>query len=304
MAKNSPSNARAWQSAPFVNVGDAKKANIISLDHLVDGADAIFFNVGSRLEISYDVLLHDIEWQFCSLFFCVQPEESEKIRKYITDSRLPLDQLTGGFFWETIPKKNTINFFLNELKDFNALGLLIAPDSPAREISHALLQGVRLVEECSHSLHDRIAAVNNIAFSLPAAASFADTIVKLKALRGLWFQVAQAFGASDYHPEDLHIHVRTEPWADDAYEPHGNMIFTTLAAMASVIGGCNALTLKAVEEYNTVMNRVARNVSSILREEAHLNKVSDPTSGSYAFEVMTNQIAKTAWKLFQSEIRR
>lgn len=303
-SKNSWSGTRTWQCAPLVTVRDATKANIISLDHLRHGADAVFFNLGSQFDVAFDDLLHNIEWQYCSLFFSIGQEHSESLRKYIIDNALPPDKLTGGFFWETFPGKGAVDFFLNDIKAFHSLGIHIPPDSAAREISHALTKGVHLFEEVADSSKDRTAVFNNIAFSISAAVNFTDTIAKLKALRGLWFQVAQAYGFNEYRPEDLHIHVRTEPLTDGAYEPHGNMIFTTLAAVAAVIGGCNSLTLKVVDEDHTTMNRVARNVSSIIKEESHLNKVTDPLSGSYTLEVITDQLAKKAWEFFQSKVRR
>jgi methylmalonyl-CoA mutase len=45
--------------------------------------------------------------------------------------------------------------------------------------------------------------------------------------------------------------------------------------------------------------RLARNTQSILLEESHLAKVSDPAAGSGAIEDMTEQLCGAAWILFQ-----
>jgi methylmalonyl-CoA mutase len=50
------------------------------------------------------------------------------------------------------------------------------------------------------------------------------------------------------------------------------------------------------------MARIARNVSNILREESHLNKVADPTAGSYAIDNMIDKLAIAAWTEFQHKI--
>jgi methylmalonyl-CoA mutase len=81
------------------------------------------------------------------------------------------------------------------------------------------------------------------------------------------------------------------------------MIKSTTAAMASVLGGCDALTILPEDENNTTMNRIARNVSAILREESHLNKVADPLAGSYSMDTMVDAISKKAWTLFQSNMK-
>ena len=44
--------------------------------------------------------------------------------------------------------------------------------------------------------------------------------------------------------------------------------------------------------------RIARNQQLLLKEECHLDKVVDPSAGSYYVEVLTNSLADVAWKLF------
>ena len=71
-----------------------------------------------------------------------------------------------------------------------------------------------------------------------------------------------------------------------------------------LLGGCDSLTVIAEDENNTTMNRVARNVSNIIREEALLDKVSDPLAGAYAIENMVDQIAEAAWMEFQHKMNQ
>ena len=82
------------------------------------------------------------------------------------------------------------------------------------------------------------------------------------------------------------------------------MLKATMAAMASVIGGSNALTVYAEDNGNKMMERIASNVSNILREESHFNKVADPAAGAYVIEQMVNDIAQAAWEQFQSVMKR
>ena len=82
------------------------------------------------------------------------------------------------------------------------------------------------------------------------------------------------------------------------------MISGSVAALAALAGGCNSLTILAEDENNMTMTRIARNVSNILREESHLNKVADPTAGAYAIENIVDQLAVAAWGEFQRNIKR
>lgn len=293
--------ARQWRCAPYVLVREEIQANRFALDHLVNGADGVFFDLRSTPAVIFDPLLRDIEWSYCSLFFHGGQKHFDDLVKYIADKRLEDDALSGAFFWENRPKKRDVAHLVNETNAFRSLGIAIQPNSPAREIVTALKHGVETIEEYDRSSTNPGAVFRALAFSLSPGVSFLETIAKLKALRALWFQVARAYDQRDYLPHHLHIHVRTEPWVEKSYQPHGNMIVNALAGMASVMGGCDAVTLHAGDDGNETANRVARNVSSILREEAHLNKVSDPLAGSYTLEIMTQQIAEKAWTTFQTE---
>jgi methylmalonyl-CoA mutase len=79
------------------------------------------------------------------------------------------------------------------------------------------------------------------------------------------------------------------------------MLKATSAAMSAVLGGCDALTILPEDEDNSMMNRVSRNVSTILREESHLDKVSDAFAGAYILEDMVHAFAEEAWKEFTAQ---
>ncbi|MEI9920797.1 MAG: methylmalonyl-CoA mutase [Bacteroidota bacterium] len=85
------------------------------------------------------------------------------------------------------------------------------------------------------------------------------------------------------------IHAYIKPFINDAYQPHGNMISSTCRALAAVLGGCDALTIEADSELE---NRVAKNVSLILREESHIHKTADATAGSYFIESLVKGSSK------------
>ncbi|HWA32821.1 MAG TPA: methylmalonyl-CoA mutase family protein, partial [Cyclobacteriaceae bacterium] len=98
---------------------------------------------------------------------------------------------------------------------------------------------------------------------------------------------------------NLFIHAASLPWKATQFEPHENMIKGTSAAMASILGGCDALTIDAEDNTQPMQLRVARNVSNILREDSFFSKVADPVAGSYYIEDLTRQISEGAWKSVQ-----
>ncbi|MDX1627216.1 MAG: methylmalonyl-CoA mutase family protein, partial [Fulvivirga sp.] len=130
---------------------------------------------------------------------------------------------------------------------------------------------------------------------------FFGEIAGLRALRQLYYQVARAFEANKFLPEDLKVLAISTAWTSDDYNPHANMIKSTTAGMAAVLGGCNALYIEPEDASKPVMSRIAKNVSNILKDEAHLNDQVDPAAGAYYIEALTDKMAKEAWKIFQQK---
>lgn len=114
----------------------------------------------------------------------------------------------------------------------------------------------------------------------------------------LWTQLATAYGIDNYLPTELYLHVQAGSSIDEKFNPHAVMISNTVDALAAVIGGCNALTLNTTDA-NDLSNRIALNVSHLLKEESHIDKVFDPLAGSYAIEKIVHELSTTAWQRFQ-----
>jgi methylmalonyl-CoA mutase len=299
VAQNSFLGNRKWISAPIVTINDDVNANKISLQHLAQGADGIFFNNSSKITDASQ-LLTNIEWQYCSLFFKNPSGEALlSLQNFILQKKL--DHLSGALFWDVIPKKSDVNFFIEKLSAFKSLGLTIHDGYATEQISHALIMGVNTVEYFKNHF-DIENIFKAIAFSVPINQLFVETIAKLKVLRLLWFQVAQTYGCQSFYPDDLHIHAYSPTWSNEKFQPHANMLKGTTAAMASIIGGCDSLTIIPENENHSTMNRIARNISSVLREECHFDKVADPLAGAFAIDVVTDTLAKESWKLFQTKL--
>jgi methylmalonyl-CoA mutase len=81
------------------------------------------------------------------------------------------------------------------------------------------------------------------------------------------------------------------------------MLRATTESMSAVIGGCDSLSVRAYDETfqesDEFSRRISRNISTILKEEAYFNKVTDPSAGSYFIENLTFEIAENAFKLLK-----
>jgi methylmalonyl-CoA mutase len=113
-------------------------------------------------------------------------------------------------------------------------------------------------------------------------------VAKLRALRLLVPQIVDAFADAAGEsvavaPSDLFVQAVTSQRAQTVYDPHVNMLRGTTQGMAAVLGGCDVLTVApydaALDTPDAFSDRIARNTSLILQEEAHLDRVADPAAG-------------------------
>ena len=210
-----------------------------------------------------------------------QTDEGIAIRPYYraepAAAREPLSTATGT--WEVVRPGQEPELSASAI-DAHERGA-----TAAQEVAYVLAQGA-----------ERLAAgqrVTTLGFAI--GSNHFMEIAKLRAARLLWPGVASAFGAS----VDVRIHARTAGENKTLYDPSVNLLRVTTEALSAVLGGCDSLTVSACGFHP----HLAENVQHILREESHLDKVSDPGAGSYYIEALTDAVAAEAWTLFQ-EIER
>jgi methylmalonyl-CoA mutase len=291
-AKNTLYGSRSWYNVPQVIVDHAKIANERAMLHLNNGADGILFDLQVK-EADLKTLLKDIQWQYCALSFKnTNNNFSKALIDYIQSENLDKKNLHGSLFSIDV-NEETIAFF--QATPFQPVGLWL--DAEAKNIDtlyQALIQVDTLFKNPSFKKLD------TIAISINASTDFFHSIALTKALRVLVNAYAQS---QKITLNAIHVHGRSEVWAKESFQPHGNMLKSTTAALAAMVGGCDSLTVLAEDENSSMMQRVARNVSSILREESHINKVADATAGAYFVDSIVQQfINATITKLHNSGI--
>lgn len=292
--------SRKWTSLPTVVVTDEVTANRLSLKHLTNGADGIFFDFQNP-KPNLEALLSQIEWPYCRL--ALKSSNSGPIQAALADyfhqHHNSSASFAGNLFIHDLREVST----LTTAKDFKSLSFWIDVSTEVEEVVAALKALVLSIEkfEKDHSIKK---VIEQVSFSISLEADFLSTVAKLRALRRLWYQVVRTYGVNDAQLTDLHIHGRSSAYSNEKFQPHANMLKSTIATMAGIIGGVDSLTVDAGDAANPMMNRIARNVSNILREESHFNKVSDPVAGAYAIEEMTERFCEQAWEMFQTEMKR
>lgn len=293
--------ARSWMNTPRIQVANEKTANELALSYLQSGADGILFEP-VKANLRFDVLLDQIKPEFCSISFLINSKYAQNAINFNSwvAKKNDYNTLAGCLFWEDLSSINFKELKFNS-KNFHPFGISIPTQENAEdEIVFGLQKAAHFLESISDQ-QDVEQIINQFAFSLSIGTDLFLEIAKLKSLRNLWYQIQGAFGVKEMKP--LHINARSSEWTNEAFQPHGNMIKSTLAALSSIAGGCDSLTIEP-EGTDQTENRIAINVSSILREESYLSKVADPTAGSYYLDSLVSALSEKAWQKFQTNMNR
>jgi methylmalonyl-CoA mutase len=163
-----------------------------------------------------------------------------------------------------------------------------------------------MATEYMNQLSDEGLSIDDIApkmkFEFATGSNYFMEIAKIRAARTLWAKMIEAYKPKNIEVAKMFVHATTSNWNKTVYDPYVNMLRTTTEAMSSVIGGADSLTVNAFDEAYQIPEefgeRIARNQQLLLKEESYLDKVADPSAGSYYLETLTASIAEEAWKIF------
>jgi len=170
------------------------------------------------------------------------------------------------------------------------------------EIGFSLAAGIDFLAAMQAAKVDVNRAAAAITFSFAIGSNYFFQIAKLRAFRLLWARAVESFGGTREGAK-ARIHARTSRWNETLYDPHVNLLRGTTEAMSAAIGGADSISVAPFDECyklpDEASRRMARNAQILLKQEALLCRVSDPGGGSYCLEVITDFIAREAWKVMQ-----
>jgi methylmalonyl-CoA mutase len=290
--------ARCWINMPRVLVNDALQANAQALEHLQNGADGIVFDLPTEFEDARK-LLEGIEMPYCTTHFFVSGKSERFLASLhaFADEKFAKESINTNLYWKGDPDFSQV-VKLRKQTNFRGAGVLVAnKETAADQLATALQEAVARVERLKELGLSAEDATSHLSFSLQLGNDFFLEAVKLRVLRALWNAVLVAYQVKALKP--LFIHAVSNAQVNTAFQPHGNLIKETYAAMAAIMGGCDGLTLEPEDYTNSTMIRMARNTSSVLREESFFSLVADPLAGSYLVEQLTKELADETWKKFQ-----
>ncbi|MEU6574136.1 methylmalonyl-CoA mutase subunit beta [Streptomyces sp. NPDC046805] len=177
-----------------------------------------------------------------------------------------------------------------------------AGGSAAQELGASLATGVAYLRELTEAGLDIEQACAQLEFRYAATADQFLTIAKLRAARRLWARVAEVCGAPGAGAQVQHA--VTSPVMTTRRDPWVNMLRATVATLAAGVGGADSVTVLPFDHAlglpDAFARRIARNTSTILVEESHLARVTDPAGGSWYVERLTDELAGAGWEFFRT----
>ena len=180
---------------------------------------------------------------------------------------------------------------------FNNAGAYIS-----QELGYALAWGNELLAKLTEAGLDATEVTKKIKFNFGISSNYFMEIAKFRAARWLWAEIVAAYNPACQCACKMHVHAQTSEWNMTVYDAHVNLLRSQTEAMSAALAGVDSITVRPFDKtYQTpddFSERIARNQQLLLKEECHLDKVVDPSAGSYYVETLTVSIAEQAWKLF------
>jgi Methylmalonyl-CoA mutase, N-terminal domain/subunit len=307
-----------------------EKANLEALDGLKKGVNAVGFCIDGKTPISeadMKVLLNGIDLSKVEVNFtgcCCS--NLEILKSFIAVAKVQgvkPEEVKASFDFDPIRVLNQKGAFCSDksmdqlkdcisiVKDYPSIRVIgveayafnEAGSSLVQELAFALSIGSEYMNKLIENGFTADEAAKKIKFTFSVGSTYFMEIAKFRAARMLWANIVEEYGASKGCSEKMKIHAVTSSWNQTVYDPYVNMLRGTTEAMSAALAGVDSLEVlpfdyafRAPGEFS---NRIARNTQSILKEEAHFDKVVDPAAGSYYIENLTDSIANAAWELFK-----
>ncbi|NOR76771.1 MAG: methylmalonyl-CoA mutase small subunit [Draconibacterium sp.] len=174
--------------------------------------------------------------------------------------------------------------------------------SIVQELAFSLAQGTEYLTQLTDAGLNIDEVAKSIKFNFGIGNNYFMEIAKLRAALLLWAQIVKAYNPKSDESAKMIAHSETNRFNKTVYDPYVNMLRTQTEAMSAALGGAHSITVlpfnAIYEETTEFSERIARNQQSLLKEESYIDKIADPSAGSYYIENLTASLVDETWNLF------
>lgn len=321
----------SWLISQHINSTDPNFINEIIKNDLLKGANSINITIENPERLSLQDLkkiFKEIEIDKNHIFINTGLSNAYFAKLFVSfldDKKSNLAEIKGGILADPITflvnkgflpnsKKtifkelsNTLKYLKNQNENFKSIcvsGLSFhnAGASAVQELAYILAAAVEYADNLQSEGAEAKSIFSSMFVSTGIGSNHFMEIAKIRALRILWANLLRAYKLNAGELP-IFIHAETSKTNQTICDPHVNLLRATTEAFSAIVAGVDSLQINPFDELyesvNDFSRRLARNQHIILKEETHLDKVTDPAGGSYFIESLTNEIASASWKEFQ-----
>ena len=319
-----------WDIRQDICEEDLKIANSIALEGIRRGVTSLGLNaIKVEKEDDLKTLLNEIDLTEVKINFIESKSYSDLVDifiSYLKQEGVEMKKVRGSFNFDPFGYALQSGEFCTDMDSVYEKGAYIIkavreniPEFDVVNIGGNIFNnaGASIVQELAYTLSAANEYLYNISkkgpeihsvayrtmFSFATGSNYFMEIAKIRAARQLWRRIVEQYNPKCETAYDLFISTQSSFYNKTIYDPYVNMLRTTTETMSSAIAGANSITVypfdTAYAENNEFSTRIANNQQILLKEESYLDKVVDPSAGSYYIENLTDSIAKHAWEMFK-----
>ncbi len=298
--------AERWVVAPWIvharaDHPNAARANALALDDLGNGATGLTLVMrGQAAARGFGIGVEDlgrvldgVQLHAIALRLEGTAEMASALAKLV--ARQPIDperlDISFGLGDTALVKALTAQGFKGPFVEADGRALHEQGATEAQELGATLAMATGFLRKTEAS---------HIGITLAADQDMFLTLAKFRAMRLLWGRVLEASGLS---PLPVLIHGETSWRMMATLDPHTNILRSCAAVFGAGLGGADSISVLpfslAQGLPNSFARRVARNVQTVLLEEANLWRMADPAAGAGYVETLTQELCEKAWAIFQ-----
>ena len=307
--------------------GDPAAANKKALDILMKGVDSIGFRIGhDEVNAEYlETLLKDIRLDIVEVSYraCQRHalQLADLLVAYFEKMGYDKEKIVGGLGFDPIERmlmkgKDTtmllpqMPVLVEKLKDYPNLRCVMVHSDLlnnagayiVQEMGYALAWGNEYLQQLVDAGVDVDLAAKKIKFYMGISENYFMEIAKFRAVRMLWAQIVKQYEPKCDCACKMVINASTTTYNQTVFDSYVNLLRSQTEAMSAALGGVHSMVVTPFdapyEKPTEFSERIARNQQLLIKEEAHFDRIVDPSAGSYYIEHLTAALAQEAWKLF------
>lgn len=288
-----------WDTVCVIQHSDAKTMNGKALKALMNGSDNVDIDLAGLSNEEIKTALNGIEFQYIRSSITYHNDQQLSFLLELLED-VPVENLS------LIPSNENLkrsvahrNVLINAYKVHETGG------NASQEIAYALHKGHEALFDLIKNGTEINNALSQFKFRFGIGSNYFLEICKFRVFRSLWSQIVFGYTSNTTAILPVFVEARTGNINKSLQDPYTNLLRQTTEAMSAVIGGIDELSIlpysfRSQGSDDNKAQRLATNISLILKEEAFLSHVVDATGGAYNLEKLTNRLVAKSWALFLS----